>query len=394
MRQAWVKTLTLASLALAVSAVSIGESYAQDSASDARLTAPLPRLDNPSKKYSGKWWLESQIDAIEGGLDQSLNGQFKARLDLDFNLGPFADFNIDGDLNLSSGFAQFRYRDDVADSGPRARDIYFRLHHRDQAEIRLGLLGQKDLESVLLINGRRAFAGVREGFKTTVGPATFSLFAQQTVPSSVTLNFYRTELEPTPWFMTETAQLNLNFNKSHELFLTATHYRFSRLPSRLAFDSAPEGNTVLDPNIPAATEFAFQFDGVQLGSHIQLFKDAPVCLILGGEIIQNNTAERGYNRGQVLYASSCVRIGRVMVNPMISTFFNESDTAPSVFNRFDFGNNNRKGERAEVKVNFLDYGFTLKVVYMNAEVIDRRQYLPQLDRQAFSVQVETAHVTF
>lgn len=356
------------------------------------LRTPWLGLREGERRWQGHWWLGTGLTSFSEGKDEGAGGGAKIGADLRYRLAEWAWFVFDGEARFWSARVQARYDDDIMDSGLRLREGYVAFGVEDTFDVAVGGISQKVLRSDLLVSGRRSFPGVREKMGVGRGAVEVKAFAQQTVPTSYSLNSRRADREPMPSFLTETFEIKITPAKGFETEFYATHYRFNQLPAVVAFDSEGLGNSVTG-DVPASSAFRYGFEGFLLGVEQNLFASGPLSFSLGGQWLQNTLAPAKSNRGQLLFVQSKLRFGQAFeLVPRFSAFFNESDTSPAVYNRWDLGNNNRKGLIAELKVNFPRYGFAIEAEYVQSAMINPDPF--QADRQFFFLGVETDHVPF
>lgn len=362
---------------------------------ESTLLAPLSESQSQlTRPWSGEWWLASAAQSFSEGKDEGAGTGFRAGALLRYQLSPWARFLFDGEARFFSSRVQTRYDDDVMSSGLKLREGYAAFGQESGFEVKLGALGQRLIKSDLLIASRRAFPGVYEGmvFADASSNMRLHIWAQQTVPTSYSLNTKRSDREPTPTFLTETINLKITPAKVVEAEFYATHYRFNYLPAVVAFESSSLGNTV-NGEVAPNSDFKYGFDGFLLGTEGCLCLEGPLKLRAGGQWLQNNEAPSRANRGQLLFLGTDLMLNsEINIKPRYSVFFNESDTSPAYYNSWTMGNNNRKGMIAQVEVEFLKYGFSLNLEYVQSAMINPDPF--QFDKEVFSIGVETNHVPF
>lgn len=360
---------------------------------EASLTLPYSVLDQAvERRWSGQWWMGSSVQNFSEGKDEGTSNTVKAGILFAYNLAPWARFVTEVEARFVGSRVQTRYEDDILTSGLRLREGYISFGEVETFEFRAGALSQRDLNSDLLVHGRRAFPGVREQLNMGPKTAQVSLWAQQTMPTSYSLNTQRAEREKTPSFLTETASLTLKPAETVDFYFAASHFRFNNLPAVVAFESSALGNTV-DGDVAANSDFKYSFEGFALTAQGCWCSPGPLSFRVGGQWLQNTEAREQSNRGQLLYIESTLRVGKAMrITPRFSSFFNESDSSPAYYNRWEWGNNNRKGLIADLDVEFPQYGFKIGASYVQAAMINQDPF--QFDKQVFMIGVETSHVSF
>ncbi|MGE0764693.1 MAG: hypothetical protein AB7N80_15565 [Bdellovibrionales bacterium] len=355
---------------------------------------PLPAEVERPRRWNGQWWLGSEVQNYSEGKDEGTGVLMDLGVLFNYALAPWARFHFDAEARFYGSRVQTRYEDETMSSGLRLRNGYVGFGDEDLFEFRTGVLSQKDLGAPLLVNTRRAFPGIREQmtFGSAAGMARLRLWAQQTMPTSYSLNTQRAEREKTPTFLTESINLKITPAKVFEAEFYATHFRFNNLPAVVAFESSALGNTV-NGDVAPNSEFKYGFEGFVLGGSTCICLTGPLSFRLGGQWLQNTAAPDRANRAQSLFLEGTLRLGQTMnITPRYTAFFNESDTSPAYYNRWQWGNNNRKGMVAQIEVEFPRYGFSIQAEYVQAAMINQDPF--QFDKQVFLLGVETSHVSF
>ena len=360
---------------------------------ETKFSLPFTTLPGVSeRRWFGEWWLGSGVKNFSEGKDEGTASSFRASLLFGYRLTEWARFHLDTDVTFNAGRVQTRYEDDFNPTSLRMREGYLSFGDIEVVEFRVGALSQKDLGSDLLVYGRRAFPGVRE--QINVGPPSvhLSFWAQQTMPTSYSLDTQREEREKTPTFLSETVSLVLKPTQELDAVFSVSHYQFNNLPAIVAFDSSALGNST-NGDVAANSDFKYGFEGFLISAEGCICLAGPLSFRFGGEWLQNTQAPSNANRGQLLFLEGNLRIKRLMkITPRYSAFFNESDTSPAYYNRWDLGNNNRKGLIAELAIEMTQYGFTIVSSYIQSAMINQDPF--QFDKQVFMIGVETSHVSF
>lgn len=349
-------------------------------------------FQRPERQWLGEWWLGTAIQNFSEGKDEGVGSGVKAGAYLRYDLSSWARFQLSGEMRAYATRVQARYDDDIMNSGLKVKEGFFAVGQDQGFEGRMGALNQADLGADLLIARKRAFPGIREGFSVGGKTLRFTAWAQQTVPTSYSLNSRREDREPMPSFLTETIGIKITPASTVEAEVVATHFRFNSLPAVVAFESSALGNTV-EGEVAPNSQFKYDFEGFALGSQVCLCLMGPVQFRVGGQWLMNTQAPESANRGQLLFLESRLHLpNEIEITPRMSTFFNESDTSPAYYNNWTLGNNNRKGIIAELEVDFKKYGFNVGVEYVHAALINPDPF--QNDKQVLTISVETNHVPF
>ncbi len=360
--------------------------------SDSRISLASPANELKPRKWSGEWWLGVGAANFTEAKDESTSGMVKLGVKFRYEMAEWVRISLEPELRSYSSRTQARYEGEVNQSGFRLKEGYVGFGLEETFDVKVGALSQKVLRSELLISGRRAFPGLRETL--TLGPKSLQLraSAQQVVPTSYSLNSERVDKEQTPTLLTETLDFKITPAKTFEAEVHATHFRFNHLPAVVAFESMTLGNTV-DGDEPATSTFRYNFEGFLLGSRFCVCLGGPISFTFGGQWLQNAEAPTKSNRGQLLFLQSNIKPNSsIELVPKFTTYFNESDTSPGTYNRWELGNNNRKGIAAELEILFPKQGFKVEMYVVQAKVINQDPF--QGDKQSFYISVETDHVPF
>lgn len=355
---------------------------------------PPPPIDlHEGRNWTGEWWAGTSMQTFSEGKDDGFGSAFKLGTQVKYVMAPWARMLFDVEARFYGSQVQAKYEDDIMASSLRLREGYVGFGAEDTFETRFGAISQRYLRSDFLIHGRRAFPGASETFGVGNSKMRFGGYLQQVVPTSYSLLTDRQDREITPTFLTETLSFKITPVKAFEAELYATHYRFNHLPAVVAFKSGTLGNSFTGED-SADSRFVYSFDGFMIGSEFCACLSGPLAFHFGGQWLQNSSAPTDRNRGQVLYLSSEIRLpNEVTVTPGYSVFFIESDVTPAAYNRWDFGNTNRKGSVAKLEINFKRQKFKVGVEYSNSDLISSNPY-QNPEKNVLSVGVETDHVQF
>lgn len=392
-KKAWQPVLGIVFLSLGVVFAASGDmALAEESSAGLRLTLPAPGDAVANRKWSGEWKLIGGAYGFSEGKDEGTGAAIRMSSKFRYEFLPVAHFYLEPQIRYFSSRVQTRYEDDLMDTGFRLRNGYVGLGYEDSANLKAGILSQDVLRSDLVVAGGRAFPGLRE--QVSFGSAHFKVtaMAQQTVPTSYSLNTKRVERESTPTFLTETIELKITPAKVVEAEFYATHFRFNHLPAVVAFDSAILGNSVGGESA-AGSYFLYSFDGFLIGTELRSKTNGMIDLGIGGQWVQNSSAPRDANRAQLIFLSAQLRPGHdIEFGSRLGTYFAESDVVPASYSDWDMGNTNRKGIMADVEMNFLRHGFRINLEYYQSATIN--DYAFQADKQVFFLELEMDYVPF
>lgn len=348
----------------------------------AEVASPLPKasssnsvkLKSPDEwsgqKFSGLWHSEAGFESMEHGKDQGLRSHFGGYTEFDYKLSPVVSFHASPAVDFYAGRIQQRFENDEDTNRFSLTDTYVAILPLQELELRLGNISQRFIDNPLLVSRGRSFPGVNEIIHVDFTKSwKLDLVAEQTVPTSYSLNTERVDREPLPLFQTQSLHLTFRPNADWELVAWGGHYQWSNLPSKVAFVGGYSGNTLLDYNEQSA-RFAYNFDGV--------FGGIKGCWcgngILGGEAyfsrLHNNAAPNTRRDGQLMEAGPRLNFRNFDLTMTYGVFFNERDTTPSYYTPSRFGDTNRVGQIGGLKLHFKNYKFSIVGKYIDADTIN------------------------
>lgn len=314
-----------------------------------------------------------------------IGGDFKAQL-----MDSLA-FRAKASANVSSGYAQSRFGDNVGASGLYVDEAVLNLRAFDTSIARMyvagGALSQGVFDSSMFI-GRQAFPGVKETL--VFGNAKefkLRLWAQQTIPTSKNLSTKTVDAEITPSFLTETVDLQIKPNDTFTMKAAVTHFKYNNLPSAIAQESIIYGNTV-DEIGPNTSRFKYGFDGVFASAGLDVDITRRFGWWISGAVVQNAAAPEGYRNAQHIKSGFKIGLpGEIDVVPSFGTYFIEDDAVPGFYNSSGIGHTNRQGYGGALETFFQRQKFKLKAEYNDADVINFN--LNQSRQQSLTIGFET-----
>ena len=327
-----------------------------------------------SKETKFAYKIGSGFDSFANEREQAqffgltLRGDFKAQLMESLNA------RIKGGVDLTTGYAQSRFGDNVGSSGVYLQEAILNWRMVNSSLLRAyvdgGAVDQGVFRAPLFIS-EQAFPGVRE---TLVFGSSkefkLRVWAQQTIPTSRTLSTRTVDAEVTPTFLSETVDLTIEPNDSLKMQAAVTHFAFNSLPSAVALESVIYGNST-DEIGPNTSRFRYRFDGVMARGDIDVSLGSSIKWTLEGYVIQNTAAPEGFRNAQHILTGFDVRVpGEINLRPTVSTFFIEDDAVPGFYNSSIAGHNNRSGFSAGLEAFFQKQRFKLKADYIDADVIN------------------------
>lgn len=381
--------------ALLVWTVLSTESYAQTVTTES--SAPLPRQSSTlriepkateTRRFKGSWQGDIGVEGADHGKDQGFASYFGARVQFDYRLSPMLNVRATPGAVFYTSRLQQRIETDDYKSTVYVDDSFLQFTPIKEFELRAGALSQRFLDMPLLVSRGRAFPGLMQlGHFDFGSDVHLDIVAQQVVPTSRSLNTERNTREALPMFQTQSAHLNVKPVPDVTLGFWGGHYQWTNLPNKVAADSQLLGNTRTG-ELWAATKFAYGFDGY--------FGGARGCFCppvgLGGEVslmrFTNTSAPAGRRNGQMFEVSPMWRARDWDLRLTGALFFNERDTTPATYNPARYGNNNRNGYSAEVKLHLKSYGFSVVGQYVDAGTINRDPNQQRLTSMLLGVETD------
>lgn len=332
-------------------------------------------------------------DAVnEGDKDEAIVTGIRLHGDFKYKLAPISEIVTDASLRMYWGRIQARYDDDLYQSHFKVNEAYINLKPDGPFEARIGAHSQSALKSNLIVAPRRSFAGVKEILKWENRTQTVTLWAQQTIPSSYSMNSRRSEREKTPTFLTESLDWEVRPNEEWNLNLFTTHYRYNNLPSLVAYESSVLGNFNTDGTTPNNTSFVTEFDGILIGTEACWCGIQKVGLVGGYQFLRNFGDKGNLNQAQDVSLGVKIKTADFDFEPVARVFAVEGNVAPASYSHLDYGYTNRQGVNFEVVLTLNKYGFSIKGEYSQSEPIVANA--SQGSFRGGFIGVESRHVEF
>ena len=333
----------------------------------------------------------SYINLLQEGKDEIQMGVIYLRTKFSHDISPSLQFLGDVKLQIKSGQIQQRYTQYHLKN--TFYPYQFGLSYQPFKFLNLfaGSVNQKFLNSNLLIDQSWSFLGLKQAVSIYKNEfLNIKGVFQQTLPSYSIKNAYRNDKEKSASFLTAGLNMLTRWSllniESH-----ITYYRFSSLPSYVAYESGLGGNHVLG-NYPTVSSFAYPFHGYVVGSKGS-FDFSNYLLLFDFYHVQNYGA--AYHSADAQWASLGLKYfkrGFFTLEGKYSYFFNEGDVGPAYYNSPTYGNSNRLGSVFSLKV-FLDkYKFNIAVKYIVAEPLKASTFQKNLNN--FVLQTEVVNVQF
>jgi hypothetical protein len=272
--------------------------------------------------------LSSQIAGAEftGGFSRDFLPQLKTE--------------ISAGLQLETGTAQARFSDEFNPKQAfRLREASVQYNPFSFLKLGVGALNQDRWQNNLLLN-KRTFPSLEESVSMGAGAWALSLTGVQSIASDTsTLQPWGNWNVGLPHFFMERLGVEHSLTKV-KTKAWASHFLFENLPTAVAYQSSFLGNTVRTLG-PSLSDFAYGFQGVELGTRQDIFIDTLTCS-WGTKWISNLHAPAGGARELWSRVSIPISSGINLV-PEARIFLIESDAVPAFFNDRTTGHTNRRG---------------------------------------------------
>ncbi len=366
------------------------QAFAADTSTRGSVAQFRPTISESRLNVQGQMLLGSQYVSDE--TDEGSNVNFGFGLKLNYKFLDSLELRSETRLNFSQERFQAQIDDDEFADGFSVKEAVAAWSPLTQVEIGAGAVNQHEfLEAPLLISNR-SFPGAYQQLLFGEVDRNFVQFRlSQSIPTSRSFDSDRIEKEKTPYFFTEGVKLGVRPNKHIQFIPFYQRFRYTDLPSVVAYNGSFRGNTVADAT-PTNSRFAFDFEGYVAGLRVALDPTSDLSLFGEFQGIENTKAPEGFNSGQLGKAGLRVQLGQVVVEPVVGTFFNESDTSPAAYNSAHTGHNNREGMVYAFDLTFDKYNFKIASELVDARIVNPAQR--QSDMDYFSISLETLYVEF
>jgi hypothetical protein len=346
--------------------------------------------DHSFSRFHGKWNIEAGGETFTEGVDQGTLVGFVFRSRVQYKLTDQFDLYVDAKMQMLTRQIQARFADS-RQTGIFPYEVVARYRPSEKVELKAGALNMGFLDVPLLISKERSFPGAFEKIGWGESKNYLRALAQQSIPTSSSFESMRSEKEQTPLFATESLQAGASLGEVVIVSGQLTHFRYSDLPSVVAFESGKMGNTTTG-EFPANSRFLFGFSGWVVGGEFCLCRSPGSGFRIGGYQLENREAEPAFNRAQELVLRGDFEISEFVLSPYLLRFFSESDAVPAFFNSGSRGHNNRRGEGLGMEIFFRPYNFRLVGEYISSDVINPNSLQQRLN--SIQVRLETLNVEF
>lgn len=346
----------------------------------------------PMDRFRGDWRLGAAGGSFDEGKDQGVTTSILFSSRMSYDMSPWISIKVAPRIQFYSSRVQERIKNDDYQSHVSLSTGYLSVHPVEELELRTGAVNQGFIDNDLLVSKHRSFPGAQLLLKASKNDRyKAGLTTEWTVPTSYSLDTMRDSEEPMPTFTaTEMAGEWTGF-ESVRFGGRAGLYAWSKMPNKVAYDSALLGNTVPGEVAPGAT-FSYGFHGY--------FGGVKACWQINKSFDVSAKFDRVHNGGapsdsadsQSWEIAPKYKSKDFDLTVKYGNFFNESDSTVAYYNSSSLGNNNRKGDRLEFKLALNKYNFSVYGRWTDARVINVDPYEQNL--KIIELGVETEYVAF
>lgn len=383
-----VKTCT-AFVFLSLSLVLGGDAVAQTTGSTSLKQSDVGSSRGP---LTGDWRFKLGGTSYREGRDEGAAATFSVETRADYRFNSILNAHLEPYIDIFTGRVQERYENDTYESRIGLASGYLSLKPIKYAEARAGAINQGYMDQSLLISGHRAFPGLQEILISDTKPVNVRVMAQQTIPTSYSLNAERAEKEPLPSFQTQALVVESKGYRNVEWSVLGGHYNWSRLPDKVAYLSARAGNTVTGGDAAPGSRFKYQFDGYFWGGDVCACRLGQFDLLASYRGAYNGRAPAENRDAQLWSVGPRVRTRDIDYELKYVNYFLESDVTVARYARGTLGYTNRVGQGLEARANFKKQGFSLVGHWFTGDVVAEKA--TQNTMSTFELWVETDYASF
>lgn len=324
----------------------------------------------------------------EGENTQSLV-RFSVNPVLHFKFTENLSLLADPQVNLNSSRSQSRFAT-YNNSNFYINEISVNYQLYGHGKIAVGTLNQSHLDSPFLVSNI-SFPGVLLKLEDSYNNYLFGIKAQSLMPTSSSFDSDRTVKEETPHF--DTMGIFGEYNKSNKLKINAqiNYFKFSDLPSVVAFQSKRFGNTVTGLQV-GDSNFVYKFSGISQSYNAIYDINDRLSAEMYLSIVENENAEPGSNRAQAIRSQLNYKTADVNYIPSLTRFYSETDVSPAYYNSPFLGHNNRDGMMYTLRAELKKLNLAIQASYLDAKIINSSIY--QDHRTSTQLMMEMLNVKF
>ena len=304
------------------------------------------------------------------------------------------DFKARANLNLEAGRYQDLFGDLEPGSGvyPREIKIQWRLFG-DSTSLNFGQINQSWFNEGLFL-GRLGFPGFSQRWGYKFRGYNIDFIGQQLIPTSSTLSTRVAQKEQIPYLFTESLQAYFKPTENNFLKARITHYKYTRLPAIVAFESFVYGNTVAAPDRNNSV-FKYGFDGFLTQLLFEQKLGSDFSAQIQWSTIKNMMAPNNLGEAQSVKLSFGKEFRNWFIIGSLTNYFIEPDAVPAFYNSYRLGHNNRIGDSYQLIFESKKWGVNFLIHYTKANLLNstvqRVDGLQQDNQQTFYFKMETLY---
>jgi hypothetical protein len=285
------------------------------------------------------WALSLGASRYEDALaKQKTQTTFGLSMKFDYNLTSFLNLKINPRAQSANGHVQSDSATSGKTSSLEVGEASVNLHDGSWIRFSVGALNQSDLFTSMLVDDL-AFPAARLSLQVGKESETFGgFFAQAAVPTSSSLTTNSKDYEKTPSFNSAGLQGQWKV-QDFTLKSQASYFEYRDLPSGIATDSAPLGNTTIGGDLSPASEFSYEYRGAEAMLGLRYEFARRMAIELSGTAIRNDGAPSDLNQATRLRAALDWITGSVKWTPKVETFRIEPDAVVAYYNSSKYETN-------------------------------------------------------
>lgn len=385
----YLATLTVANLMTPIRAAANPSENTSTSTSTTSLTSETSSMPTKVRRKMD-WNLEFASEYESEGRDESLAVMTRLGLDLRFDFSETFAMVMVPEARFYSARAQDRFDSDNFEDRIGLREAYLSLQPLNGKNFslvfRTGALSQGLSEQNFLISRRRSFPGAMAEAQYNQSLGGLSLAVQEAVPTSYSYNALRQDKEPMPGLRTTRVALNARLISDFQLQALVGQMSWRNLPSRIAYYSQRQGNSV-DGSLAPTSRFVYGF--ATDVARLQL-DYCPTCR-WGGSVgvrrARNTLAPSDSADAQAVTAQISYRSRDLVSSLEVSSFFSESDVTPAAYSPSAYGNTNRQGYKTHFEIEIPSSELKITADWVQARAITATPF--QNDFNSVYLGVET-----
>lgn len=213
------------------------------------------------------------------------------------------------------------------------------------------------------------------------------LSTSQILPSSSTAEKRAGKDRETPLLLMAGGDLGLKLHELTTWNLKAQYFQYSNLTADAAHRSR-QHNTVRGFGADNS-QFAYGFEGFQLGSSLITQWTGNLKTTLNGGYILNQLAAPGTGKGYAVTVGADYKTSKYVISPLVGLYYNERNVLPAVYTSSTYGRTNRIATNLTLRVSMPQENLSFYGRYVQADLIEEEFSLS--DRRVFSLGMEATY---